>query len=78
MDDFLNNPLLDMQLAKKAFDEFKRKSDKALQHKFSGQIKGNFLIATKENVAQQLATEIAKYYDLTLTDEKLVSNGMKP
>lgn len=75
MEDFLNNPLLDMQLAKKAFDEFKRKSDKALQHKFSGQIKGNFLIATKENVAQQLATEIAKYYDLTLTDEKLVSNG---
>ena len=75
MDDFLNNPLLDMQLAKKAFDEFKRKSDKALQHKFSGQIKGNFLIATKESVVRQLGVEIVKYYDLTLTDEKLVSNG---
>lgn len=71
MDSFL----LDTQLTKKAFDELKRKSDKALQHKFSRRIKGNFLIATKESVMRQLGVEIVKYYDLTLTDEKLVSNG---
>lgn len=74
MDGFFNNSFFDMPV-KKALNEFKRKSDKALQHKFSGQIKGNFLIATKEAALQQVMPEIAQFYDLELTDEKMVSNG---
>lgn len=73
MDKFLDNSFFNM-IADKAMNELKRQSDKALQHKFSGQIKGNFLIATKESVLQQISPEIAKYYDLTITDEKIVSN----
>lgn len=70
MDDFLNNPVFDIGF----LGDLKRKSNKALQHKFSGQIKGNFLIAEKESVLQQMKDEISKYYDLTITDEKIVSN----
>ena len=74
MDNFYNNSIFGMESAK-VFEDFKRKSDKALQHKFAGQIKGNFLIAIKEVILNQMGSEIANYYDLTMTDEKLVSNG---
>ncbi len=73
MNDFLNNSFFDM-IANEALNDLKSKSNKALQHKFSGQIKGNFLIATKASVLRQISTEIAKYYDLTITDEKIISN----
>ena len=70
MDSFLNDSFFDIGF----FSDLKRKSDKALQHKFSGKIKGNFLIVTKEAVLQQIVNEIPKFYDLTITDEKIVSN----
>lgn len=74
MDGFFDNSIFGMESAK-VFEDFKRKSDKALQHKFAGQIKGNFLIAIKKAILKQIMPEIANYYDLTMTDEKLVSNG---
>ncbi len=72
-----DNPLINPEFTQKTFEELKHKNDKALQHKFSGQIKGNFLIAIKDIVSNTLLSEIAKYYDLRMTDEKIVSNNLE-
>lgn len=41
------NNMFNPEATKKALDEFKRQSDRSLQHKFGSQIKGNFLISIK-------------------------------
>ena len=72
-----DNPLINTEFTQKAFEELKHKNDKALQHQFSGQIKGNFLITIKDIVSNRLLSEIANYYDLRITDEKIVSNNLE-
>ncbi len=73
-DPFGNN-LFNPDNAKRALEEMKRQNDKALQHKFSGQIKGNFLTSMKEQVARRLGNDVHKYFDLRMTHENMIDNS---
>ncbi len=51
--------------------------DKTLRRIYSGKIKSNFLTEIRIAVLRELGLDIGKYYDLQLTNEKIVSAGME-
>lgn len=69
--------MFDMSQFQNSMESFIRENDKSLRSIFSGKIKGTFLTAIKVNVMQMLGPEIFKYYDMQLTNEKLVSTGFE-
>ena len=71
------NNMFNPEATKKALDEFKRQSDRFLQHKFGGQIKGNFLISIKDRIMRLLGMEIPNCYDLRITEEKLLDHSIE-
>ena len=71
------NNMFNPEATKKALDEFKRQSDRSLQHKFGGQIKGNFLISIKDRIMRLLGMEIPNCYDLRITEEKLLDHSIE-
>lgn len=58
-------------------DAFMKEYDKALRRIFSGKIRSNFLTEIRFAVFHALGLDIGKYYDLQLTNEKIVSAGME-
>lgn len=71
------NNMFNPEATKKVLDEFKRQSDRSLQHKFGGQIKGNFLISIKDRIMRLLGMEIPNCYDLQITEEKLLDHSIE-
>jgi len=62
-------------MMKKSMDDFKKQTDTAMKHKFSAQIKGNFLIGIMNAVIQQFGGDLLKYYDFQMTEIKMVDGS---
>ncbi|MBD5086410.1 MAG: hypothetical protein HDT32_03520 [Clostridiales bacterium] len=69
--------MFNMSQFQNSMDSFIRENDKSLRRIFSGKIKGNFLTAIKNSVRQMLGPDIFRYYDMQITNEKLVSTGFE-
>ncbi len=54
--------------------EYNKEEDKALRRVFSGKIKGTFLIEIKTRVLRALGNDIFKYYDFSLSKEKILTS----
>lgn len=62
-----SNPFL------QSLEAMRKESDKALGHLFAGKIKANFLLDIKRRVQELLGNDIQKYFDFSISTEKLVS-----
>lgn len=62
-----NNPFL------QSLEAMRKESDKALGHLFAGKIKTNFLLDIKRRVQELIGSDIQKYFDFSISTEKLVS-----
>ena len=51
----------------------RKENDKALGHLFSGKIKASFLLDIKRRVQEVIGNDIQKYFDFSISTEKLVS-----
>ena len=69
MDDFIQ--------FQKSLNAFRKEADKSLRRIFSGKIKGNFLTEMKYKVLNLLGKDVYKYYDFSITNEKMVSTGLE-
>ena len=63
-----NNPFL------QSFEEMRKENDKALGHLFAGKIKASFLLDIKRKVQELIGNDIQKYFDFSISTEKLVSD----
>lgn len=57
-------------------EKFIQENDKALKQLFSGKIKGNFLINTKNKVVNAMGESIYKCYDLQMSLDKFIAQNM--
>ena len=75
----MNNQMFDpraMQLALEQMKQIQRENEQSLRRMFDSKIKQNFLIDMLHRVTDSMGPDVAKYYDLTINTDKMISGDM--
>ena len=75
----MNNQMFDpraMQLALEQMKQIQRENEQSLRRMFDSKIKQNFLIDMLHRVTDSMGPDGAKYYDLTINTDKMISGDM--